>query len=98
MNRDFILLLIYLLEAAVLGIVALTLRKWHSKFPDFRVGYHAGIAQTDEKSWEYANETAGKICALFAVLLLAAGLFCYKMGTGFNIMFGLLLLVSGAGA
>ena len=37
MNRDFILLLIYLLEAAVLGIVALTLRKWHSKFPDFRV-------------------------------------------------------------
>lgn len=69
MNRDFILLLIYLLEAAVLGIVALTLRKWHSKFPDFRVGYHAGTAQTDEKSWEYANETAGKICALFAVLL-----------------------------
>lgn len=96
MKRDFILLLIYLMEAAVFGIVALIVKKRRSKFPDLRVGYHVETAQADEKSWEYANETAGKICILAAVLLLTAGIFCYKMGTGFNIMFNLLLIISGA--
>ena len=96
MKRDFILLLIYLMEAAVFGIVALIVKKRRSKFPDLRVGYHVETAQADEKSWEYANETAGKICILAAVLLLTAGIFCYKMGTGFNIMFNLLLIISVA--
>lgn len=83
MKRDFILLLIYLMEAAVFGIVALIVKKRRSKFSDLRAGYYVETAQADEKSWEYANETAGKICILSTVLLLAAGIFCYKMGTGF---------------
>ena len=92
MKRDFILLLIYLMEAAVFGIVALIVKKRRSKFSDLRVGCHVETAQVDEKSWEYANETAGKICILSAVLLPTAGIFCYKMGTGFNIMFNLLII------
>ena len=47
-------------------------------------------------SWEYANDIAGKICALFAMVFLAAGLFCYIMGLSFIYTFELLLILTVA--
>ena len=89
MNGDFILLLIYILEAAILGAIAFIVRRKHSKFPDFKIGYHVKEAEADRESWEYANDIAGKICALFAMVFLAAGLFCYIMGLSFIYTFEL---------
>lgn len=96
MNGDFILLLIYILEAAILGAIAFIVRRKHSEFPDFKIGYHVKEAEADRESWEYANDIAGKICALFAMVFLAAGLFCYIMGLSFIYMFELLLLLTVA--
>ena len=96
MNGDFILLLIYILEAAILGAIAFIVRRKHSEFPDFRVGYHVKEAEADRGSWEYANDIAGKICALFAMVFLAAGLFCYIMGLSFIYTFELLLILTVA--
>ena len=96
MNGDFILLLIYILEAAILGAIAFIVRSKHSEFPDFKVGYHVKEAEADRESWEYANDIAGKICALFAMVFLAAGLFCYIMGLSFIYTFELLLLLTAA--
>ena len=96
MNGDFILLLIYILEAAILGAIAFIVRSKHSEFPDFKVGYHVKEAEADRESWEYANDIAGKICALFAMVFLAAGVFCYIMGLSFIYTFELLLLLTAA--
>ena len=96
MNGDFILLLIYILEAAILGAIAFIVRRKHSEFPDFKIGYHVKEAEADRESWEYANDIAGKICALFAMVFLAAGLFCYIMGLSFIYTFELLLLLTVA--
>ena len=96
MNGDFILLLIYILEAAILGASAFIVRSKHSEFPDFKVGYHVKEAEADKESWEYANDIAGKICALFAMVFLTAGLFCYIMGLSFIYTFELLLLLTAA--
>ena len=96
MNGDFILLLIYILEAAILGAIAFIVRSKHSEFPDFKVGYHVKEAEADKESWEYANDIAGKICALFAMVFLTAGLFCYIMGLSFIYTFELLLLLTVA--
>ena len=96
MNGDFILLLIYILEAAILGAIAFIVRRKHSEFPDFKIGYHVKKAEADSESWEYANDIAGKICALFAMVFLAAGLFCYIMGLSFIYTFELLLLLTVA--
>ena len=96
MNGDFILLLIYILEAAILGAIAFIVRRKHSGFPDFKIGYHVKEAEADRESWEYANDIAGKICALFAMVFLAAGLFCYIMGFSFIYTFELLLLLTVA--
>ena len=61
MNGDFILLLIYILEAAILGAIAFIVRSKHSEFPDFKIGYHVKEAEADRESWEYANDIAGKL-------------------------------------
>lgn len=96
MNGDFILLLIYILEAAILGAIAFIVRRKHSEFPDFKIGYHVKEAEADSESWEYANDIAGKICALFAMVFLVAGLFCYIMGLSFIYTLELLLLLTVA--
>lgn len=96
MNGDFILLLVYILEAAILGAIAFIVRRKHSEFPDFKIGYHVKEAEADSESWEYANDIAGKICALFAMVFLVAGLFCYIMGLSFIYTLELLLLLTVA--
>lgn len=98
MKSDFILLMIYILEGIILGITAFVIRKKHSAFPDFTAGYHVKEAEKDRESWDYANETAGKLCGICAYAVLAAGIFCYVMGAGFEIMFALLLILSVAAA
>lgn len=52
MNGDFILLLIYILEAAILGAIAFIVRRKHSGFPDFKIGYHVKEAEADRESWD----------------------------------------------
>ena len=64
---EFILLL-YIIFAFILGTLAFVLKKRHSQFPDFRVGYHNKKIMENKEKWEYANNVAGNLCALFVVI------------------------------
>lgn len=37
---NFFLSMLYIVFACVLGILSVVLKKKHTQFPDFRVGYH----------------------------------------------------------
>ncbi len=67
MGEIFILFL-YIVFAFILGILAFILKKKHSKFPDFRVGYHNKKVMRSAETWKYANNVAGNLCALFAAI------------------------------
>ena len=62
--------LLYLVLALILGILAFVLKKKHTPFPDFRVGYHHRELMESAQKWEYANRITGNLCALFAAVAL----------------------------
>ena len=64
----FVASLLYFVLAAVLGILAFVLKKKHTPFPDFRVGYHHRTLMESAQKWEYANRITGNLCALFTVV------------------------------
>lgn len=66
--KNLFVLLLYIIFALILGILALVLKKKHSQFPDFRVGYHNKKIMVNKETWDYANNLAGNLCALFAVI------------------------------
>lgn len=66
--------LLYLVLALILGILAFVLKKKHTPFPDFRVGYHHRELMESAQKWEYANRITGNLCALFAAVLSP----CYR--------------------
>ena len=66
----FVTALLYFVLAAVLGILAFVLKKKHTSFPDFRVGYHHRELIESAQKWEYANRITGNLCALFAAVAL----------------------------
>ena len=74
MGEIFILFL-YIVFAFILGVLAFILKKKHSSFPDFRVGYHNKKVMRSAETWKYANNVAGNLCALFAAILVFAILY-----------------------
>lgn len=67
MGKNLVALL-YAVFVVILGVLAFILKKKHSSFPDFRVGYHSSDIMHSREQWERANILAGNLCALFAVL------------------------------
>ena len=63
---NYILPMLYFVFAGVLGSLSVVLKKKHTSFPDFRVGYHNKKIMENKEKWDYANNTSGNLCALFA--------------------------------
>lgn len=71
------ILLLYIIFAFILGTLAFVLKKRHSQFPDFRVGYHNKKIMENKEKWEYANNVAGNLCALFVVIDIIVSVILY---------------------
>ena len=63
----FLMFLLYAVYALVFGILAVVLKRKHTQFPDFRVGYHNKKAMESKEKWDRVNAIAGNLCAVFAV-------------------------------
>ena len=68
MMKVFAVLSLYIVFALILGILAFVLKKRHTRFPDFTVGYHDKRVMENKEKWECANHTAGNLCAFFALI------------------------------
>ena len=77
----FAVLLLYIVLAVILAILAFVLKN-HTKYPDFRVGYHDRRIMNNKNKWNYANSTAGNLCALFAIISLAVAVLLYFIKAG----------------
>ena len=77
---NFFLLMLYIVFACILGILSVVLKKGHTQFPDFRVGYHNKKIMENKEKWDHANKVAGNLCALFAVgsIVVSAILYLLK--------------------
>lgn len=73
----FLILLLYIIFAIILGILAFVLKKKRSLFPDFKIGYHNKKTMENKETWECANNTAGNLCALFAVIGIVVSAILY---------------------
>lgn len=82
------LLLLYIAFTLVLGALAFVLKKKRSRFPDTRVGYHNKKVMESKEKWERANDAAGNLCALFAVIdiVVFAVLYFFKASIGTTII------------
>ena len=88
-----ILIMLYIVFAFILGILSVVLKKKHTQFPDFRVGYHINSYKSQEKpkimenkeNWDYANNVAGNLCALFAVIGIIVSVILYLLEANMNI-------------
>lgn len=82
-----LVLLLYIVFALILGILAFVLKKKHSQYPDFSVGYHHKKIMESKETWERANHIAGNVCALCAVLgvILFAVFYLVKPDLGVTI-------------
>ena len=76
MMKVFAVLSLYIVFALILGILAFVLKKRHTRFPDFTVGYHDKRVMENKEKWECANHTAGNLCAFFALISAMASVFC----------------------
>lgn len=79
----FLLSGLYLTLSVVLGILAYTLKKKRTKFPDCRVGFHHKAIMESREKWEYGNRLAGNLCAVFSAvgIIIAAILYMVEAGT-----------------
>ncbi len=75
-----IVLLLYLIEGVVFGILAFVLKKKRSNYPDFTVGYHDSRLMDSAEKWNYANHLAGNLSGIFAAVFFAVSalLYCAK--------------------
>lgn len=53
MGKIFLFML-YIVFAFILGILSVVLKKKHTQFPDFRVGYHNKKIMENKENWDYA--------------------------------------------
>ena len=74
-----ILIMLYIVFAFILGILSVVLKKKHTQFPDFRVGYHNKKIMNNKENWDYANNVAGNLCALFAVIGIIVSIILYLL-------------------
>ena len=77
MMKVFAVLSLYIVFALILGILAFVLKKRHTRFPDFTVGYHDKRVMENKEKWECANHTAGNLCAFFALVSAIASVLLY---------------------
>ena len=80
-----ILIMLYIVFAFILGILSVVLKKKHTQFPDFRVGYHNKKIMENKENWDYANNVAGNLCALFAVIGIIVSVILYLLKANMNI-------------
>lgn len=87
---------LYVLEGIIFGVLGFVLKRKHSEYPDFRVGYHDERWMTDKDKWNYANRMTGNICLVSCIVLVAAAvvLYCCKvpLGANLSVFFALSLL------
>ena len=81
----FFLFMLYIVFAFILGILSVVLKKKHTQFPDFRVGYHNKKIMENKEKWDYANNVAGNLCALFAVIGIIVSAILYLLKANMNI-------------
>ena len=79
------LFLLYVVFALILGGLSVVLKKKHTQFPDFRVGYHNKKIMENKENWDYANNVAGNLCALFAVIGIIVSVILYLHKANMNI-------------
>lgn len=79
------MLLLYIIFAFILGVLSVVLKKKHTQFPDFRIGYHNKKIMKNKATWDYANNIAGNLCALFAAIGIIISVFLYFLQTNINI-------------
>ena len=83
--ENLFLFLLYIAFAFILGILSVVLKKKHTQFPDFRVGYHNKKIMENKENWDYANNVAGNLCALFAVIGIIVSVILYLLKANMNI-------------
>ena len=83
MGKIFLFML-YIVFAFILGILSVVLKKKHTQFPDFRVGYHNKKIMENKEKWDYANNVAGNLCALFAVIGIIVSVILYLLKANMN--------------
>ena len=82
----FLMFLLYVVYALVLGILAVVLKRKHTQFPDFRVGYHNKKAMESKEKWDRVNAIAGSLCAVFAVAALIVYFILYLQNANISTM------------
>ena len=78
------LFLLYVVFALILGGLSVVLKKKHTQFPDFRVGYHNKKIMENKENWDYANSVAGNLCALFAVIGIIVSVILFLFQANIN--------------
>lgn len=67
----------FVILGIILAVLSFVLKKKHSEFPDFSVGYHHQAVTESKEKWEHANRAAGNLCAGFAaIIFLVCALLC----------------------
>lgn len=79
------MLLLYIIFAFILGVLSVVLKKKHTQFPDFKIGYHNKKIMKNKETWDYANNIAGNLCALFAAIGIIISVVLYFLQTNINI-------------
>ena len=79
---------LYVLEGVIFGVLGFVLKRKHSEFPDFRVGYHAEKFMTDKDRWNYANRVTGNICLVACIVFVvtAVVMYCCRVALGANLI------------
>ena len=95
MMKVFAVLSLYIVFALILGILAFVLKKRHTRFPDFTVGYHDKRVMKNKEKWECANHTAGNLCAFFALISAMASVLLYFVKASVEAMIILFFVLSG---
>ena len=83
--ENLFLFLIYIVFSFILGILSVVLKKKHTQFPDFRVVYHNKKIMNNKENLDYANNVAGNLCALFAVIGIIVSIILYLLKANMNI-------------
>ena len=86
--------LLFVVFALILGILTFVLKRKHSNFPDFRVGYHDKRIMENKQKWDYANNMAGSLCAAFAVVNIAVSALLYFVKASIEMTIIIFLLLS----
>lgn len=79
---------LFILEGVIFSVLGFVLKRKHSEYPDFRVGYHNERFMTDKDRWNYANRVTGNICLISFIVFVAAAvvLYCCKVPLGANLI------------